>query len=563
MVVEAVQGSVTETVAVDITIEHGDLDHILLTPEKVELGIGEDQKFTAVAVDAYDNPISEAEITLAVEKAVGEIAEDGTLSVGTLAGTFEQGVKATAWTSGATAEATASVTVNPGPVAALSVTPIEVAAGETQQLQASIADEYGNAIEGVEVTWYVSDENAGSISSSGLLTAGEVVGAFGNAFEANATIAGLTTSSSVNIKPGPLAQVVIAPDPVSIGMEIAQQFVAVGADRYGNRISGLGFTWSVENGGGEVNSNGLFTGGTTPGTYNKTLMASASQGDITVSDTAGVIVEPDRIAFLSNRDGNFPDIYVMDADGSNVQRVTRSEIGLQRPSWSPDGKRIAYAIDNSDSGGFGHIFVINDDGNWGSTVLSESFPTWEPAWSPDGTKIAYQSWEHATDVRTNAEIYVMDVDGGNATRLTNNSDFEDHPSWSPDGSRIVFERQVDDFRHIFVMDADGANERRLTFGSDGNLYPRWSPDGTQIVFQSIVANGKWSIKVISPTGSNERRLTASDGSWVPGWGLDGERILFQSWRDAGDSEELNELEIYVMDRDGGNVKAPNRQRDIW
>ena len=94
--VEAVQGSVTETVAVDVSIEHGALDHILLTPESVELGIGGDQTFSAVAVDAYDNPISEAEITLAVEEAVGEIAEDGTLSVGTLAGTFEQGVKATA-----------------------------------------------------------------------------------------------------------------------------------------------------------------------------------------------------------------------------------------------------------------------------------------------------------------------------------------------------------------------------------------------------------------------------------------------------------------------------------
>ena len=521
----------------------------MLTPETVELGLGEDQKFRAVAVDSYDNPISEAEISWATDEAVGTIAEDGTLSVATLAGTFEQGVKATASYSGAPAEATASVTVNPGPVAALSVAPIEVVAGATQQLQASGADEYGNSIEGVEVTWNASDENAGSISSSGLLTAGEVVGTFGNSIEANATIGSLTASSSVSITPGPLAQVVIAPDPISIGMEITQQFVAVGADQYGNRISGLNFTWSVEAGGGSIELSGLFFAGSVPGVYNKTVKATAVQGGFSVSDTASVSVEPDRIAFLSDRNGDFPDIYVMDDDGGNVQRVTTGEIGFQRPSWSPDGRRIVLGIDNKLNGGSGRLYAINDDGTWASTILSESFAAFEPAWSPDGTKIAYQSGEHVTEDTINTEIYVMDVDGGNTTRLTNNSDYDDHPGWSIDGNRIVFMRLVEDFFHIFVMGKDGTNERRLTSGGLHHSYPTWSPDGSQIAYQSNRV-----IKSIDPNGRYERQLTTSpQGDYTPSWSPDSARILFHSWRDSDDPEDPNGAEVYIMDRDGSNV----------
>ena len=384
--VEAVQGSVTETAAVDITIEHGALDHILLTPETVQLGIGVEQNFSAVAVDAYDNPVTEAQTDWTINEAIGTIAEDGTLSVGTLAGTFEQSVKVVAWFGSATVEATASVTVNPGPPAALSVAPIEVAAGDTRQLQASVVDEYGNAIEGVEVTWSVPDGNAGSISSSGILTAGEVVGAFSNAIEANATIEGLTTGSSVNITPGPLAQVVIAPDPVSIGMEITQQFVAVGADLYGHRISGLAFNWSLEEGGGTINAGGLFTSGTTPGSYNKTVKATAVQSGLTASDTASVNVEPDRISFVSNRNNGQFDVYLMNMDGTNTRQVTN--VSAFSAAWSSSGRRVLYYSPLS-----GGIVATNDDGTWPVLLVESTFGDLSelprsPVMSPNGGKIA-------------------------------------------------------------------------------------------------------------------------------------------------------------------------------
>ena len=88
------------------------------------------------------------------------------------------------------------------------------------------------------------------------------------------------------------------------------------------------------------------------------------------------------------------EIYVMDADGNNQQRLTDNDFYDTHPSWSPDGKRIA--------------FISRRDGHFiGEGGLS-------------------------------TEIYVMDADGGNEQRLTNNRKRDSSPSWSPDGERIAF-----------------------------------------------------------------------------------------------------------------------------
>ena len=329
-----------------------------------------------------------------------------------------------------TSTATLTISVEPAGLETVTVPAIEVVAGETEQLEAMATDQYGNQVSEVDVTWTLTNEDAGSVTQAGLFEASEVAGAFGEVFEVKVTQEELvcTAVAPVTITLGPLEQVVIAPNTVEIGMEMTQQFVAVGADRYGNRILGLTFNWIVENSGGSIDETGLFIAGDTPGTYKNTVRAEATKGSITCSGTASVYVEPDRIAFISDRDQgpNEFDIYIMDVDGSNQERLTTTT-GLKGGyySFSPDGRRIAYWTED-------HILIINDDGTWNIPLLSGREAR-EPAWSPDGTKIAFQSWEHVPP-----EIYVMDVDGGNFTRLTDNSAYDDYPAWSPDGTKIAF-----------------------------------------------------------------------------------------------------------------------------
>ncbi|MFC2060188.1 trypsin-like peptidase domain-containing protein [Chloroflexota bacterium] len=436
-----------------------------------------------------------------------------------------------------TTTATLAITVNPAALDMVTIPPkIEVAAGGTEQLEAVVTDQYGNRVREVDVVWTVTDSDAGSVTRTGLFEAGEVAGAFGEVVKVEVTQRELlrTAAALVTVAVGTLEQMVIAPDPVEIGMEMTQQFVAVGADQYGNRISGLAFTWSVENGGGTIDEAGLFTAGTIADTYQGTVKAEATQGDITRSATADVTVEPDRIVFTVNRNDEQYDIYIMDADGSNQERLTTSGVEGDHYAFSPDGRRIVY-------GAGGNILTINDDGTWNIALLSGR-RAYEPAWSPDGTEIGFHSW-HDTD---QAEIYVMDVGGGNLTRLTDNSADDISPAWSPDGTKIAFTSDRDGNREIYVMNADGSNQRRLTDERNEDIYPTWSPDGAEILFQSD--RDHRGIYIMNADGTNVRRLTSTSySSNCPDWSPDGTKIGFHSWRDP------DQAELYIMDRDGSNL----------
>ena len=150
-----------------------------------------------------------------------------------------------------------------------------------------------------------------------------------------------------------------------------------------------------------------------------------------------------QITFMSNRDGHvhprlgWPtyEIYVMDADGGNQQNLTNDPNDDSSPSWSPDGKRIA--------------FESNRDGHF-------NMPGGLPAY----------------------EIYVMDADGKNQQRLTNNRGDDGAPSWSSDGKRIVFSSDRDRpgqfIFEVYVMDANGGNLQNFTNNprhTDGS--PAW------------------------------------------------------------------------------------------
>ena len=179
-----------------------------------------------------------------------------------------------------------------------------------------------------------------------------------------------------------------------------------------------------------------------------------------------------KIAFTSAGRHSQPDIYVMNADGSNLIRLTNNPDYDVEPDWSPDGTKIAFVTRRDRNF---EIYVMNADGsnptNLTNNPLQDSNGV---SWSPDGTKIAF-----LTDRDGNVEVYVMNADGSNPINLTNNPAVDYISDWSPDGTKIAFMTRRDgdgNYFEIYVMNAaDGSNQTRLTneLGFDGD--PDWQP----------------------------------------------------------------------------------------
>ena len=127
-----------------------------------------------------------------------------------------------------------------------------------------------------------------------------------------------------------------------------------------------------------------------------------------------------RIAFLSSRDDN-PEIYLMDADGSNIVRLTRTGAAEYDISWSPDGRRLLFV---SERHGNPEIYIQDPDDAEPTRLTSNNARDIQPVWSPDGERIAFVSYLYG-----NAEIFVMDADGGNQVRVTNNPAEDTSPAW--------------------------------------------------------------------------------------------------------------------------------------
>jgi len=242
-----------------------------------------------------------------------------------------------------------------------------------------------------------------------------------------------------------------------------------------------------------------------------------------------------RIAFTSDRDGNF-EIYVMDADGNNQIRLTNDTAGDFSPTWSPGSRRIAFSSERDREYQPGHgrataLYTMNADGSGQIAITSAGAQDRQPAWSPDGTRIAF-----STNRDDDLGIWLVNPDGAGAVKITSSENFKDgdldaQPTWSPDGGRIAFVHTTQSIRPrrgIFSMKPDGSAIANMTPRAYSAVEPSWSPDGRSVAYTSYGNPNSsacgWSdcdpfIEVIGVDGTSHQsliRVSASQLVWRPG-----------------------------------------------
>ena len=289
---EGKSGSATVTV----TVPPPTLSAIELTPASVSLLTGATQQFSAIGRMSDG---STAPVTIAWSATGGTVSSTGLYTAGSTAGTY----RVIARQSGGTLADTASVSITtptPAPVASVGVSPAStsIPVGSTAQLTATLEDADGNVLAGRSIAWVSSNPGVASVNGSGLVT-GVAVGS------ANITAISESKSGSATVTvtplPPTLTAVEVTPVSVSLLTGATQQFSAIGRMSDGS-TQAVSVTWSAT--GGTIASSGLYTAGSTTGTYR--VIARQSGG--TLADTASVTVTAPSTAvtgldFLGNADG--------------------------------------------------------------------------------------------------------------------------------------------------------------------------------------------------------------------------------------------------------------------
>lgn len=297
----------------------------------------------------------------------------------------------------------------------------------------------------------------------------------------------------------------------------------------------------------------LVTGVLTGMALSAALLVQASPASAVVPGANGRIAcEGGRV--LPGQTTTNPEVFTINPDGSGERALTDFPGRDGDPSWSPNGRTIAF--ESFRSGG-SEVWTMAADGT-GLTQLTFNGPAEDrgTAWSPDGKRIAFHSAQFPVvdpvpgAGHSSLEIMVMNADGTGQVRLTENKFQDSLPSWSPDGSKIAFTSNRDGDFEVYVMNADGTNQTRLTNSPGEDAHPMWSPDGSQITFHSR-RNGPLDVFVMDADGSNARLVTtntATTHEFFPVWSPDATMITF-----TGNTLNSSNFDVYRINVDGTGV----------
>lgn len=286
------------------------------------------------------------------------------------------------------------------------------------------------------------------------------------------------------------------------------------------------------------------------------------------------------ITFQSTRGDHPCDLqYVMRTNGTDLRRVSPAG-GKTTCGWFlNDGRRLFFGSTHGEgdacpqrpdpSKGYVwgldpfDIYTVNADGSDLRRLTNYGVYTAEGVLSPDGKRIVFTSLKDG-----DLDIYTMNVDGTDVRRLTNTPGYDGGPWWSPDGKQIIYRAHhptdaadLKEYRdllaahvvrptqvELWVMNADGSNQRQVTHLGGANFGPSWTPDGKHIIFSSNYKNprgGNFDLFIVGLDGNGLTQVTNDEGfDGFPMFSPDGRQIIWGSSRHAKGERDVN---LFIAD----------------
>ena len=282
-----------------------------------------------------------------------------------------------------------------------------------------------------------------------------------------------------------------------------------------------------------------------------TNLPASGSGNGTLGDrgngtnSSGVTLGATSIVFVSTRDGN-PEIYSINADGTNAKRLTNDPATDEQPSRSRDGQRIVFS---SQRDGNAEIYVMNADGTAQQRLTNDTGPAADapqderPVFSPDGTRIEWQSTRGGV-----RRLFIMDATGANQRPIT----FADATqpsfdgSWNPDGARLLGflvnpgNSSLNDLALITpATTATGTSTFQILRAGTNGAHPRYSPDGARIAFFNAPTLGLARLQFVDANGQNPTDgPSGGTNQSGPSFSLDGNRIVWDASPTPGAPRQL-------------------------
>ncbi|MEE8046320.1 MAG: PKD domain-containing protein, partial [Dehalococcoidia bacterium] len=488
---------VTENVGLEVI--KGPLHTFSIEPNTLDLQVGRAQKITVQAVDEAGHDLDRALLLFTPVRAGDSVDASGLFTAGTLAS--EQSAELMVIEvelNGKVIEATVTGTVNPGILdeVHVSVLPTSLVVGETYQLVSFATDRFGNKIELDEIQWSVSHPGIGTVTESGLFTAGTAAGSHvkeGIIARGILNNVESVTLARVTISAGSVASIHIVPESDSVPIGAGSPYTVLALDEHGNVLEiaedQYEYAYSTAGRGSEV---AVFIAGYEIGDFDNA---------ITVTLPAG-------------------------AFGNDSALIAQADISVRQRS----SNIVAIEVIDQDGGGI--FFIDLETAQLGSADLSfhnNDAVELSPAWWPDGSRLVYVS-----DPTGELQVYTLHLATREIVQLTDIAGGASMPDISHNGDEIVFVSLANDNWQLYVasiLDDVGTNpitlEDSLRISDDvaaQHILPSWSPDGTQILTSQNTPDGLVRIMLFDPKAEAPSRIIGPFGSVGFGWNSDGSGV---------------------------------------